>query len=217
MNAASDKPNGIWRLLTWPNRISLARLLLIAPYVILLEAHHEQGSYRLIALGLFILAAASDAVDGYLARHYGMRSKLGGILDPLADKALVMTSAILLTLPSTAVEGARLPTWVVVMIVGKDLWVIVGFLLIFLITGQTYVRPGLPGKLTTFAQAIMIPAILLSPELNQLADWRPGYWLARGLWWAVAVFCVLSVLSYTRKGIAFTTEHETAEQKQQGD
>ena len=143
----------------------------------------------------------SDLLDGFLARRLHCQTKLGAILDPLADKALMMCAAILLSLPHSAVVGNKLPDWVVVMIVGKDLWIITWFVITFMLAGRTWSAPSTSSKLCTAAQAVMIITILVSPELNWLVD-NLGKYLAQVLWWITALLCVLAATSYTRMGLA---------------
>lgn len=200
--AALTRP---WAYLSWPNRISLLRLLLVAPFVVLMGHQQSRGLFRYLALGIFVFMALSDLVDGFLARRLGRSTRLGAILDPLADKALITCAAILLSLEHSHVRGARLPDWVVVLIVGKDLWVVVGFLVVFLLTGRVKVMPTMPGKMVTCAQLMMVTAVLISPELNAVGL-PVGTWVARVLWWAVGGLCLLSVISYTRLGLAFVAE-----------
>jgi cardiolipin synthase len=181
------------------------RLLLVAPFVVLLQNHQSHPVYRYVATGLFAFMAASDVLDGYLARRLNSRSRLGAILDPLADKTLIICAVVLLSLPHSAVAGATLPGWVVVMIVGKDLWVIGGFLIIFLLTGSVHVLPSGPGKICTAGQVAMVAAVLISPELN-LLSMKIGTHLAMILWYTVAGLCAISVISYTRIGLTFVAE-----------
>jgi len=153
-----------WAYLTWPNRITLGRLLLIAPFVVLMKHQQGQPVYRYLAVGIFVIMAFSDALDGYLANRLNRKTRLGAILDPLADKLLITCAAVLLCLPNSAVEGARLPDWGVVMVIGKDIWVVVGFLVLFLVTGKVRVVPSRTGKLSTAGQLILVGIILISPE-----------------------------------------------------
>jgi len=194
-----------WAYLSWPNRLTMLRLLLVAPFVVLMKHQQVRPPLRHLALGIFLFMALSDLVDGFLARRLGSSGRLGAILDPLADKALIVCAAILLSLEHSHVRGARLPDWVVVMIVGKDLWVVVGFIVVFLLTGKVRVMPTLPGKMCTCGQLVMVTAVLLSPDLNALGP-PIGTWLARGLWWSVGGLCLLAAVSYTRLGLAFVAE-----------
>ena len=200
-----------WTVLNWPNRITLFRLLLIFPFVMLIQHQQERPLYRHIALGTFVMLAISDFLDGYLARRLDCKTRLGAILDPLADKGLIICAVILLSMPnSCVVDGTtriQLPNWVVVAVVGKELWVVVGFLVLFLVTGKVRVKPSRAGKSSTTAQLAMVSALLLAPDLNRLG-WDVGTHLARVLWWAVLVLCLGSIVSYTRMGLSILSEEE---------
>jgi CDP-diacylglycerol--glycerol-3-phosphate 3-phosphatidyltransferase len=201
-----------WASLSWPNRITLVRVALIAPFVVLLQYQQERPVCRLLALGIFIIMALSDLLDGYLARRLNLKSRLGAIMDPLADKTLIICAAVLLSLPDACVPGARLPKLVVVFIVGKDLWVMLGFLVLFLLTGKQRILPTVAGKLCTAGQLLMVVATLLVPEVNDLGRAagldHAGYDIALVMWWVVGGLSVLSAVSYTRLGIIFATEYE---------
>lgn len=194
-----------WAYLSWPNRISLMRLIMVAPFFMLMQHHQARPLYRYLALGIFAFMAVSDLLDGFLARRLNRKTRLGTMLDPLADKTLIICAAVLLSLPHSCVPESRLPDMVVVMIVGKDLWIIVGTLVVFLVIGRVRVAPSLPGKLCTFTQILMVGFTLLSPEIN-LLGWRVGTHIAQALWWAVAALSGLAVVSYTRIGISFVAE-----------
>jgi len=194
-----------WAYLSWPNRITLLRLVLVAPFVVLMLHQQQHMAYRYVALGIFLAMAGSDAIDGIAARRMGHASRLGAILDPLADKTLIICAAVLLALPGSKVTAAPLPRWVAVMIIGKDLWVLVGFVVVFLLTGKVRVRPTGSGKLCTVAQLVMVSAILISPDLNRLGL-RAGFQLARATWFAAAALCLMAVVSYTLLGLSFLAE-----------
>jgi cardiolipin synthase len=206
-------PNGSvirpWRYLNWPNRISLLRLLLLPPFLVLLmnQNQSEWGWARHAAFGIFLVMAVSDALDGFLARRLHARTRLGSILDPLADKAMIISAAALLSLPQSAVPGAQLHNWVVVAIVGKDLWVMVGFVVVYLVTDRFRVQPTLSGKACTFGQAIMLAAVLVAPDLNRLGA-TVGSWAAETAMWAVLLLSIAGVVSYTRLGLRFIAEAE---------
>jgi len=179
----------------------MLRLLLVPPFVVVMQHQQSDRIYRYAATGLFSIMVLSDLLDGFLARRLHCQTKLGAILDPLADKALMMCAAILLSLPHSAVVGNKLPDWVVVMIVGKDLWIITWFVITFMLAGRTWSAPSTSSKLCTAAQAVMIITILVSPELNWLVN-NLGKYLAQVLWWITALLCVLAATSYTRMGLA---------------
>jgi len=185
----------------------MLRLLLVGPFVLLVMQQRIWPVARYLALGLFVAVAVSDAVDGVLARRMGAKTRLGAILDPLADKALVICAVVLLSLPHTSIKGAKLDSWVVVFVVGKDLWVILGFLVIYLVTDRLRVQPTLVGKATTLGQLLMIGFVLIGPDLNRLG-WRLGTRVVLVMSWAVAGLSVLAVIGYTRLGLRFIAEDQ---------
>ncbi len=128
-------------MLNIPNFITLLRLLLIPVVIInLLEGHLR------LALFFFVLAGLSDALDGFLARALKQKTLLGAILDPIADKLLTNSIYIL---------GAYLdllPDWLAVIVISRDVFILLGFLLLSLQTKRLEVRPTLLGKATTACQ-----------------------------------------------------------------
>ncbi|MBS3734762.1 MAG: CDP-alcohol phosphatidyltransferase family protein [Phycisphaerae bacterium] len=204
MNQARTK---WWRSLNWPNRISILRLMLVAPFVVLVMNQNKAGwSWaRHAALGVFVVMALSDAADGILARTLDQRTRLGAILDPLADKALVFFAVILLSMPEFAVRGHRIDNWLVVCVVGKDLWVVIGFVVLYLVTDRFRSHATVFGKAATFGACILVPLVLLGPDFETLHP-RLGERLVLGGEIVVAVLCVLAVISYTRVGLIFVHE-----------
>lgn len=206
---SQDEPGRDSRIrLTWPNRISVLRLLLVPPFVLLLLNHQDLGpAARYAALGVFALLALSDSIDGILARRLGERTRLGAVLDPLADKVLILCAVVLLSLRATGVRGAILPDWLVVVVVGKDLWVLIGFLLVYMVTGRFRVRPSVAGKATTVAQLLLVACVLISPEINALRE-GAGSGLVTTLSGIVAVLSILAVIHYTRDGLRFAAREQ---------
>ena len=194
-----------WRSLSWPNRISILRLLLVGPFCVLVMNQHQWTHARYGAVAIFVGMAVSDYLDGVLARRLNQKTRLGAILDPLADKVLIICSVVLLSLSESAVSEARLSNWVVVAVVGKDLWVIVGFIVIYLVTDRFRVHPTLAGKVSTFGQLVMVGLVLIAPDLNAVSQ-RLGTYLATGAAWAVVGLSVAAVISYTRLGLRFVAE-----------
>ncbi|MHC4236594.1 MAG: CDP-alcohol phosphatidyltransferase family protein [Planctomycetota bacterium] len=188
--------------LTWPNRITIARILLVAPVVVcLLNLNAPWPPARRLALGLFCLIALGDALDGYLARRRHEETPLGRFLDPLADKLLLSCSVVLLALPGTAIPGAKLPNWVPVLAIGKDLLVVLGFALVYATTGRFFVRPRLLGKGCTVVQSAMIMAVLLAPDLP--AGFRR---LLPVLYWMTGGLAVVAAVDYLRIGNRFARQ-----------
>lgn len=197
-----------WKALSWPNRISLLRLLLIGPFIVLLLNQFRWPWARHAALGIFVVTAWSDFLDGMLARRLNAKTRLGAILDPLADKALVISAVVLLSLPGTAPDARHaLPNWVVVAVVGKDLWVVIGCLVVYLVTDRLRVQPTAAGKACTVGQLVMVGYVLLAPDLDRLASGL-GSWGSLVMSWTVAALCVFAIISYTRLGLSFVVAED---------
>ncbi len=188
--------------LTWPNRITIARILLAVPLVIcLLNLGDSRFPARHAALGLFCLLMAGDAMDGYLARRLKQETPLGRFLDPLADKLVLSCSVVLLALPETAVAGAKLPNWVPVLAIGKDVLVTLGFTLVYATTGCFFVKPRGLGKACTLVQSVLIAAVLLAPELP-----RVSRTVLPVLCYATGGLAVAAALDYLRIGNRFAKQ-----------
>lgn len=189
--------------LTWPNRITVARIILVVPLVIcLLNLHHPDAPWRRIALVLFAAMALSDGLDGYLARKLKQESAVGGFLDPVADKLLITCAVVILSLDATAVSGFQLPSWVPVIAIGKDLLTIIGFLLIYATTNQFYIRPRIWGKACTTIQLVMVGYVLAGPDF-------PETWpvLVPFFSWTASAVAILAAADYIRVGNRFASEH----------
>jgi cardiolipin synthase len=143
-----------------------------------------------------------------LARRLGQTTRLGAILDPIADKALIICAVVLLSLPESAVPGAAIGNWVVVAVVGKDLWVIGGFVVIYLVTDRFRVAPTPWGKASTCGQLVMVVLVLASPDLNAVLPGQAGSHAAMAAQWVVAALSVAAVVSYTRLGLSFVAQHD---------
>jgi CDP-diacylglycerol--glycerol-3-phosphate 3-phosphatidyltransferase/cardiolipin synthase len=207
--------------LSWPTRITLARILLIAPFVVCMLNMHdpeftalEQNYWRLAAVGIFFVMAISDAIDGYWARHRKQITKLGSFLDPMADKLLITCASLLLVSDRGHVEGFPLPMTVVVLIIGKDVLITLGFLVMYLITARVHIVPVFAGKLSTALQLSMVTAVLVGPDL---VPWIPGY---RGfvhvLWWSSAAAAVIATFVYIRNGSRYIEDYERTQGQRPG-
>jgi cardiolipin synthase len=193
----------------WANRITIARILLIAPFVILMLKMHEETHgdiMRYAALVIFLCMAISDYVDGYLARKKNQATRLGAFLDPMADKLLMTAALLLLSSHPARVEGFQLPLTVVVLIIGKDVFLLLGFLIVYFITFQVRIVPGWIGKWATVLQLSMVAGILIGPEMSHLiSGW---IWFLRVLWWSAAATAALATLIYIRQGIRYIEEFD---------
>ncbi len=191
----------VWRSLNWPNRISVARLLFVPPFVAVLLNLQDWSWARYAALGIIVLMGLSDFIDGQLARRLDERTRLGALLDPLADKVLIISAVICLSFESVA-EAFVLPNWLVVAVVGKDLWVIMGFFVVYLVTDRFRVHPEAFGKAATACQLLLVVTVLLVPELNAVRDGL-GNTLATWLCYIVVGLSIASIIGYTRIGLHY--------------
>ena len=191
------------------NQITIVRILLIAPFVISMlkinEPYHGHLE-RYIAIVIFAVMALSDYIDGYLARKRNMATKLGAFLDPLADKLLITCACLLLASQRAAVEGFRLPIGVVVLIIGKDLFLLIGFLIYYFMTFNVKILPAKIGKLSTLLQSSMVIAILIAPEVSvYVPQW---IYFLRFLWWSAAGTAIIATLIYINNGLKYLEENE---------
>ncbi len=156
--------------MTLPNLITLFRLLLVPLTIWLILA----GAFG-AAFVVFCIAGLSDAIDGYIARRFDLQSRLGAVLDPLADKVLLMS--VYVTLGIIAV----LPAWLVILVVARDVMIVGGFVLIGLIGPAPEVRPIGISKLNTMLQILFAAAVLVD------LAWGLPSWSAARAWLRLAV------------------------------
>ena len=168
-----------------PNLITLARIILV-PVVVWAIA---SGQLRLAFL-LFMAAAISDAVDGFLAKRFGMKTELGAYLDPLADKVLIVS--IYVTLGITGV----IPLWIVILVVSRDFMIVGAIILSWVIGRPVAIRPHIISKVNTGAQIVFAGLVLASRGLG--FDSEPVLTLVMAL---VAVLTLLSVGLYLNEWI----------------
>jgi cardiolipin synthase (CMP-forming) len=199
--------------LNWANRITILRILLIAPFIsCMLQindlewSEHIRHLIRYSAVVLFFLMAVSDFLDGYLARKKGQTTKLGAFLDPTADKLLITSASLLLAMRHTGVAGFILPPTVVVLIIGKDILILLGFLIIYFLTGKIRVVPVFAGKASTALQLSMVAAILIAPEVSSV--FHGWVYFVHVLWWSTAAAALIAALIYIRAGAKFIEQSE---------
>lgn len=200
-------------IFTLANQITILRILLILPFVIcLLKTTHPLTGiwFRWVALGIFLIAAISDALDGYLARIQKQVTPLGTFLDPLADKLLITCTCIILSLPPTAIEGFRLPLSVVVLIIGKDMLLLLGFVVTFFLTNKSHIQPIWAGKASTVFQMLMVLSILPGPEMARWIEFWPIW--TRIIWWMTGFWALMATFIYIVRGIRYIEEPDRNDQ-----
>ena len=172
------------------NKISIFRILL-APAIVaaLLYYHPERDALRFVAFGLFLVGILSDAVDGFLARRQRQETELGTMLDPIADKTLILSALISCSTIHGLPEWMRIPAWFNLVVISRDVLLVAGSIVLFAIKGRWKVQPSRLGKWATFAQMLVIPAVLLR-------------WPVKApLLIAAAVVTMLSAVGYIRAGV----------------
>jgi CDP-diacylglycerol--glycerol-3-phosphate 3-phosphatidyltransferase/cardiolipin synthase len=173
--------------MTWATRITIARLVLVPVFVILIVTYDEsigEGSpqefWRYAAIAAFVLASVSDAVDGYLARSWNQRSALGALLDPIADKLLLLAALITLGLLPFDHQN-RFPIWFPVIMISRDGLLLLGYFILRHFLHHVEVKPHLTGKLSTFFTFFAIGAVLFKlghPLIFTLCALGAGFALA---------------------------------------
>ncbi|RKO66451.1 CDP-diacylglycerol--glycerol-3-phosphate 3-phosphatidyltransferase [Desulfofundulus salinus] len=171
-----------------PNRLTLARIFLVPIFLTVVSLQVPYGDY--VAAAVFILAASTDGLDGYLARKRQLVTRLGKLMDPLADKLLVSSALISL------VELHRLPGWVAMIIIGRE-FAVTGLRSLIAAEG-TVLGASILGKLKTITQIVAIVALLLQDSPFSVARLTPGN---LAMWIAIA-FTIWSGLDYLNRGWA---------------
>lgn len=200
--------------MTLANKITLLRIILIIPFIMcMVEANRTTSAtrYRYVALGIFVVMALSDALDGYLARAKNQATRLGAFLDPMADKLLIVSACILLSSQRFAVPDFRLPLEVVILILGKDVLVCLGFITAYFITGQTRIKTVWAGKLATCLQLVMVISVLIAPEMTQWIGFWAGW--VRIAWWSAGVMAIIAAAIYIFTGLRYINQFEQKNNK----
>ena len=164
------------RNLTFANQLTILRIVLI-PAFVLLVVYGRLGA----ALLVFMTAGATDALDGLIARRAGQRTSLGAWLDPMADKLLLVTTFVVLTIPGIELTN-HLPIWLTVVVITRDVVILAVVAIVNLAIGPRTFRPSMLGKVTTAVFILTSVAIMYfnyRRETSPLVD--AGIWLSLGL------------------------------------
>ncbi len=173
-----------------PNIITLGRLLLV-PYVIIMIMHREWD----YAFAGFLVAGISDAVDGALARRLNIRSELGAYLDPVADKALLVSIYV-----SLAMVGV-LPDWIAILVVSRDVMLVGGVVLSWLMSKPIAIDPSMISKANTAFQ-IVLAAVALGAHAFGIE----GRVFLPQLIWVVAALTIASAAAYLARWLRHMTK-----------
>lgn len=150
------------------NRITTFRILLIPFFIAAILYYGEaMPNLRFAALFIFSLACFTDAIDGGIARSRGQVTELGIILDPIADKLLIVSAFIALSVVKSIPQDFRIPAWAVLIVISRDIIIVIGSVIIYFLKGNIAIKPSGLGKITTFFQMIAIMAILITFKYNK--------------------------------------------------
>ena len=150
--------------MTWATRITILRLILVPVFVTLVitydDTDRREDVWRWAALAVFAIAGISDAVDGYLARHWNQGSALGALLDPIADKLLLFSALVTLSLIPIG-HLHPFPVWFPAIIISRDALLLGGYVILRHFQVPVAIRPHWTGKYSTFFTLLAIGAVLL--------------------------------------------------------
>ncbi|HEY0081082.1 MAG TPA: CDP-alcohol phosphatidyltransferase family protein [Pyrinomonadaceae bacterium] len=165
------------RIVTLPNILTVVRMVLIPVFVTAL--YYQKFLWALV---IFVFAGVTDGFDGLLARTLNQKSHLGTILDPIADKLLLVTAFIVLSMPSIVTPSAipqphprhlPVPFWVTAAVISRDVFIVVGAAAINIVTGFRGFRPSWLGKASTVVQLFAVVYILTAASLPPLRGYLP--------------------------------------------
>lgn len=191
--------------MTLATQITVTRILLIPVFVLFAiyygrsvadgDPHEWQ---RMCAIAVFIVASVTDAFDGWVARKLNQSSRLGAILDPIADKGLLLTAIITL---SVSPWRYSLPLWFPVLVIARDAVILVGCALLKIFSDHLEIRPSWTGKTATALQMIAVAWVMLQLPAFEISVWLAG------------AFTFVSGMEYVYRGVAQMAHHEQAEKE----
>lgn len=175
--------------MNFANKISIFRILIVPFFIASLVAYHNpQREYlRFVALGIFLVGVISDAVDGYIARKSKQISKAGMVLDPLGDKLLLMSAFILLSSVNFP-QQIKIPFWVTFIVISRDLIILLGAVVIYMVKQNINILPTRWGKFTTTFQMLSVLAIFFQFKFSYI------------LWSSAIIFTLISGMDYVKRG-----------------
>lgn len=178
-----------------PNLLTLLRILLVPVIVIFLI----KGAF-LKALLLFAVACITDGLDGFLARVLNQKTVLGSYLDPLADKALIVTSYVTLSVLHV------IPSWLAVIVISRDLIILLGISVLTIMSISFEIRPSLAGKVTTLIQFLTVCFVLVFKELPDYGNLA----VMTTMYWVTALLTIASGFNYIVRGSRLiNSDHNT--------
>lgn len=182
------------RLLTLANIVTLVRMALIPVFVS--SVFYQQLPTALI---VWVIAGLTDLLDGLLARLLDQRTALGTILDPMADKLLLVTAFVVLSMPRP--DFHPIPFWLTTVVISRDVFIVVGAILIFITTGFRQFRPSMLGKLNTLVQLGLITVFLATRIFHRYTGYLPA------LYYLTFAIAILSGIHYIFHATRLLNEH----------
>ncbi len=183
--------------MTFASKVTIARICLVPVFAALAvwygdtaRGGNPEESLRWWALAVFVTAAASDGVDGWIARRFDQCSEFGAFIDPIADKALLLTGVIVLSLIDWGAPGWRLPPWFAAIVILRDCIILGGIKILYRNHRRVKIRPHWSGKVCTVTQMIAVGWVML-----KIVPISPVYPCA-----VAAFFTLWSGLEYIREG-----------------
>ena len=155
MNASSTSPGVAADVLTVANQLTLLRMLLIPAFIVMI-VEGELGW----AFSVFAVAGVTDALDGVIARRWGKKTTLGAWLDPMADKLMLVSAFVVLTLPNLGLSN-KLPLWLTALVISRDVGIVITVAIINLAIGRRTFRPSIFGKIATATYILTVSMAML--------------------------------------------------------
>jgi CDP-diacylglycerol--glycerol-3-phosphate 3-phosphatidyltransferase len=181
--------------LTFANKVTVGRILIVPFFiaaVMYISPAHDY--FRWCALALFLVAIISDVIDGYIARTRGQKTRAGAILDPLADKMLLISAFICLYIKRDCFGDIYFPFWFVVAIISRDIMLILGAMIVQVTTGKLDIEANRSGKFTAFLQIVCVLGVLLQLKFTFV------------FWYVALVATFISGVIYLKDGIKALNE-----------
>ncbi len=182
--------------LTFANKVTVGRILLVPFFIAtVLYLSPEREYLRWVSLGLFLTAVISDIIDGYIARTHHQKTKAGAILDPLADKMLLISAFICLYVRREFFHDIHFPLWFVVAIISRDVILLLGSMIVQLTTGKLEIEANRSGKATAFLQIVCILGVFLQLTFTKI------------FWYMAVVATLVSGIIYIKEGIKLINDN----------
>jgi cardiolipin synthase len=176
-------------LFTVPNALSLLRILLIPVFMVLLARGH-----KLSAFFVFLFAALTDLLDGMAARIWHQKTPLGTYLDPAADKLLMASAFIALSIPRLGSPNT-IPFWLVLAVIMRDIYIVTGSLIYIKLTDLTDIKPTLAGKACTVVEMLLLVLVFFFNSLEKTPSFLPV------IYYAALAIALISAAHYTSIGL----------------